>query len=55
MMMELAAVLVVGVMPTKFKDKLVRRIRELRNELIIAQKEHNNEKMSTLDKVRNLL
>ena len=53
--MELAVVLVVGVMPTKFKDMLVKRIRELRNELIIAQKEHNNEVMTTLDKVRNLL
>ena len=38
-------------MPTDIRDRLVKRIRELRTKLIEAREEKNNEEMTALDKV----
>ena len=44
-------VLVAGIMPTEIRDRLVKRIRELRTKLIEAREEKNTEEMTALDKV----
>ena len=50
--MEVVVVLVAaGIMPTEIKDKLVKRIRELRTKLIEAKEEGNTDEMTALDKV----
>ena len=41
----------VGIMPTDIRDRLVKRIRELRTKLIEAREEKNTEEMTALDKV----